>query len=222
MRPPRGSRVAAALSLALLLDACTTRGPWRQEDDPTPWIAPGTRALLFFRQVENFGVTGERAWRDAQGRDHLVNDIQDDIEEFLYKSGMMARWPDSNSGNEHGTMRLAPFRFTVVTVNPTVVLMSPFDFGAPVGKSASELLAPIWNKRCLGNGYMVNWLECDITTPYATDMQWFSHDLGKWPAPIAWKDGRAEIDLGNGERLALTRDGATVRTERAPFEQDSR
>jgi hypothetical protein len=200
------------LTLTLTLNACTTKGPWRQENDATPWIAPGERALLFFRQVENFGVTGERAWRDASGRDHMVNDIQDGIEKYLHESGIMAQWPDSYTGNEYGVERVAPFRFTVVTVNPTVVLMTPFAFDLQ-HKAESAILAPI-ETPCLGNHYMINPLECDVTALYAPEMQWFSHDLKKPPAPIAWNDGRAEMDLGKGERLALLHDGATVRTER--------
>jgi hypothetical protein len=210
----RRHRARLCLILLLTLNACASKGPWRQLDDATPWIAPGTRALLFIRSVEGFGVTAERAWRDASGRNHFVNGIQDDIEEFLHKTGLMAQWPDSHSGNEFGTERLAPFRFTVVTVNPTVVLMTPFDFGSPTGKSESGVLAPIGDKGCLGNHHMINPLECDIVALYAPEMQWFSHDLERSPAPIVWKDGRAEIGLGNGERLTLTQDDATVHTER--------
>lgn len=206
---------ALCLILLLTLNACASKGPWRRLNDSTPWIAPGTRALVFIRSVEGFGVTSERVWRDASGRNYFVNDIQDDIEAFLYKSGIMAQWPDSQSRNSSGTEHLAPFRFTVVSVKPTVVLMTPFDFGSPIGKSQSQVLAPIGDKTCLGNHYMINPLECDIGALYAPEMQWFSHDLKRSPAPIVWNDGRAEIDLSHGERLVLIQDAATVRTERA-------
>lgn len=80
--------------------------------------------------------------------------------------------------------------------------------------SDQRVLAPIGDKGCLGNHDMINPLECDIAALYAPEMQWFSHDLERSPAPIVWKDGRAEIGLTNGERLALTQDDVTVRTER--------
>lgn len=214
-RSPRLSRRAiTALAGVLLLTTAAGCKPWLREDDPAPWIAANTRAVPVYRQSEGFGgVRTERVWRDPSGRSISRFDTQDDIREFMLAAGMFNNWPESNFAAQYGTARIAPFRFVVVSINPTVVLMTPFEFGSPDGRSLSELIAPIGDKGCLGIGYMVNDLECDITAIYAPDMQWFSHDLKQQPAPITWRDGRAELPLRD-EVLVLTHDGKTVQTER--------
>jgi hypothetical protein len=101
----------------------------------------------------------------------------------------------------------------VITIEPTVTVMTPFDFGPTEGRSDNDVIYPTEPARCMTNHYMVNWIECGITAVYAPNMLWFSHDLKQQPTPIPWRDGRAELPLGN-EVLVLTHDGASVRTER--------
>jgi hypothetical protein len=213
------TRSAARALMLAAVAGCTSHGPWRQLDEATPWIAPGAPARLFIRTVEPgpfivAGANAERVWRDANGRDYPLNRCQDAIEAFIVKTGMLAQWPESGSSNNFGPERLAAFRFTVVSVNPTAVLMTPFDFGPPVGRAESDILEPIWETRCLGNQRMLNYLECGTSAGYAPGMLWFSPDLQLTPAPIPWRDRRAELAMGEHGVLVLTQDGATVRTSR--------
>jgi hypothetical protein len=63
------------------------------------------------------------------------------------------------------------------------------------------------------SNYMINRLECDISTVYAPAMLWFSHDLKQRPTPIEWRDGRAELPIGD-DALVLKEDAKVVVTQR--------
>jgi hypothetical protein len=92
--------------------------------------------------------------------------------------------------------------------------MTPFDFGSPVGRATSEILAPIQGRVCMGNHYLLNEIECDVAADYAAGMLWFSPDLDLKPTPIPWRDRQAELSLRGREVLVLTHDGAVVSTSR--------
>lgn len=203
----------------VLLIACVSRGPWREKHEPTPWISAGAEAKLFVREVEPgpfmvAGVTYDVVWRDRAGNDFSLNRYQDEIERFMVSTGVMRTWPESHSGNDRGIERLAPYRFTIVSVNPTVVLMSPFDFGSPIGRSESEILAPTNGRRCLGNHYLINDLECGTSAAYASGMVWFSPDMNVQPSPINWRGSSARIELPHREVLRLEIVGENVATAR--------
>lgn len=129
-------------------------------------------------------------------------------------TGLVEGWPKSNFNDSGFTLRIPPFRYTVVSINPAVVLTTPFEFGSPEGRSLSELVEPLGTRECLGSGHLVNGAECDIAAVYAPGMQWFSPDLKVTPTLIPWRDDRAEIPLANGEVLVLTHDAAMAHTER--------
>lgn len=63
------------------------------------------------------------------------------------------------------------------------------------------------------SNYMINRLECDISTVYAAGMLWFSHDLKQRPTPIEWRDGRAKLPIGD-DVLISRQDATVVVTER--------
>ena len=200
-------RITALGLLAIVAGACH---PWIPHPELTPWIAPGTRAVEYIQEVEH----SRSVWRDAAGRSFDELKIQNSIEKMLLATKMYEQWPKSQKFTSWGALRVAPFRFTLVSINPTVVLMTPFDFGPPTGRAAADVTASEGTRGCLVNPQMLNTIECGISAVYAAGMLWFSPDLKVRPEPIRWNGERAEISLKKGEVLVLTHDEHMVHTTR--------
>jgi hypothetical protein len=189
--------------------------PWEARTRPAPWMAPNTRAVEYIRIHEGIGggSTAEREWRDAGGRRVSIDDTKPALEKFMHDTGMFSTWPNSPTLSFQGVERLAPLRFVMVSIDPDVILMTPFDFGPPGNRSGDDIVFPAAAAACMRISDMVNPIECDISAVYAPNMLWFSHDLQQQPSPIPWRDGRAELPIRD-EVLILTHDGKIVRTER--------
>ena len=189
--------------------------PWEARTRPAPWIAANTRAVEYIRIHEGIGggSWSEREWRDGDRHRVSIDDTEEALQKFMHGTGMFNAWPNSESVNHVGLQRFAPYRFVVISIDPTVVLMARFDFGPRQGRSDNDMIYPTEPTKCMDNDYMINWIECDISAPYEAGMQWLSHDLKQPPSAIPWRDGRAELPIGD-DLLVLTHDGAAVQTQR--------
>lgn len=169
----------------------------------------------YFRRGSDPGL-GRLEWRDTlRHRKYNPYRLADQIEQFMAARGMFAQWLPTGlvdlSEGEPISEVIAPFRFTLVSVDPMVVLMTPHAF--PPNVSAFDM--PGRNDASFpGIRRMANNIELGTTAPYADGMQFFLPEQGLGPAPLAWSNGEASIALGSGERLLLTRSDTVVEVQR--------
>lgn len=182
---------------------------------PTPWVAPGYRVTAYFRRGSDPGL-GRLEWRDTvRHRKYNPYQLADQIEQFMAARAMFDHWlptglVDASEGQAIPEV-VAPFRFTLVSVDPMVVLMTPYAFAPNV--SAYDMPGAV-DASFPGIRRMRNNIELGTTAPYADGMQFFLPEKGLGPAPLEWSNSEASIPLGAGERLLLARSDTVVEVRR--------
>lgn len=160
---------------------------------------------------------GRLEWRDTvRHRKYNPYRLADQIEQFMVARRMFAQWSPTGlvDASEGQAIRevVAPFRFTLVSVDPMVVLMTPHAFLPNVSAYAMPGAS---NASFPGIRRMRNNIELGTTAPYADGMQFFLPEQGLGPAPVEWSNGAASIALGSGERLLLARSDTVVDVRRS-------
>lgn len=208
------SRSFVVLIAAVLFIACGGRRELLRS--PTPWVAPGYRVTAYFHHRSDPGLGGLE-WRDTvRHRKYNPYRLADQIEQFMSVRGMFAHWPptgltDASDGKPIREV-LAPFRFTLVSVDPMVVLMTRHAFPPNVG---AYDLPGAFDASFPGIRRMKNNIEIGTTAPYADSIQFFLPEQGVGPATVQWANGEASIPIGAGERLLLARRDSIVEVRRA-------
>jgi len=204
---------AIVLLVALLPLACGGRRELLHS--PTPWVAPGYQVTAYFRHASDPGLGGLE-WRDTvRHRKYNPYRLADQIEQFMVARRMFESWPPTGltDASEGTAIRevLAPYRFTLVSVDPMAVLMTPHAFPPRAGAydmpGAFDVSFP-------GVRRMRNNIEIGTSAPYAEGIQFFLPEQGVGPAPVVWSNGEGSISLGSGERLLLARRDTVVEVRR--------
>ena len=200
-------------TLAILLAAPAAVSAW---DDATgsldmPWMGSGERARLFTQQSTCLmcptGYRYDRSW-GANGRSG--HDPYDDVGAalvFLKKKGVLDAWPEAiaegsvGDGKETIEPRAAPYRFTVVMIEPTVVVMR-FDLGALV-----KIGAIPDDDQKIGTPRLNQGVEFGTHLPATGTLLWFSPAADRPPAPVTLADPTHGEIVVQGLRLALERRG---------------
>lgn len=207
------TRSLVAILAALVSVGCG--GRWEMRRDPTPWVAPGYRVTAYFQHESGAG-RGRLEWRDTvRHRKYNPYRLAGEIEQFMAGRGMFAQWPSTGliDASEKGGIPevIAPFRFTLVSIDPMVVLMTPHAFPPNAGAydmpGASDASFP-------GIRSMRNNIEIGTSAPYADGIEFFLPEQGAGPALVEWSNGEASISLGSGERLLLARRDTVVEARR--------
>ena len=168
-----------------------------------PWAAAGVRAKEMYRRdlvsFSTAGTTGTMAWEDAQGAKHVQYEVWTKAQEHLIAGGVLSDWPITGSIVSGVEQRLAPFKFFIVSIEPTVVVMLPHEFEDPIGRSTSEILGRDLEKG-LFSKYLMNKGHHGVVCPYAEEFMWFSPDLDIGPTSISVKlHEAATITVGNDQ-----------------------
>lgn len=207
------SRPAILLVALLVSAACGGRPELR--GGPAPWVAPGSRVTVYFRRGSDPGL-GRFEWRDTvRHRKYNPYRLADQVEQFMVARAMFDHWLPTGlvdlSEGEPIREVIAPFRFTLVSVDPMVVLMTPHAF--PPNVSTFDMPGRN-NVSFPGIRHMRNNIELGTTAPFADGMQFFLPEQKVGPAPLQWSNDEASIPLGSGERLLLTRSDTLVEVQR--------
>lgn len=203
------------LVLALVVLSAALAAPARAWDDATgaldmPWLGSGERARLFTRKSTCFmcptGYTFERSWGRSGRAGEDPYDTVGAALRFLQARGVLDAWPEAigegsvGDGREIIEPRAAPYRFTVVMIQPTVVVMC-FDLGAMVK------LGGVADDQAIGTPRLNQGVGFGTRLPASGTLLWFSPDAAQVPTPVplATPD-HGEIEV-KGVRLALERRG---------------
>ena len=215
------SPLIALACVALLLCSCSTASrlsaKWKEEPLDGPWVAPGVQVKEFsrtyFAGYMHTSDATDTVWTTSSGSRRNIQNISDSVDSHLKKLGYFDRWPESNAGYNGYQMRLAPFTFHIVALDPTIVLMVPHDFGDPKARrSINDIVGR--PPQALGSRYMLNHIEYGPKLPYHPEILWFSPSLGTAPTPLA-KRGDSEQELVHKRiRIVATREGDRCVTRR--------
>ena len=202
---------ALIAAVGLVLVTAAAAAAW---DDATgsldmPWMGSGERARLFTQRSTCLmcptGYRFDRSW-GASGRSG--RDPYDDVGAalvFLKKKGVLDAWPEAiaegtvGDGNETIEPRAAPYRFTVVMIEPTVVVMR-FDLGALV-----KIGAIPDDDQKVGTPRLNQGVEFGTHLPAAGALLWFAPAADRPPAPVTLTDPEHGEIVVQGVRLALER-----------------
>ena len=182
-----------------------------------PWVAPGIHAREFERtksRVSSPLSEHVSFWTDAKGHRVEVFKIVDPAMRYLEGLGYFQRWPETNMGFDDYIQRLAPYTFHLVSMQPTIVVMIPHDFGkASDGRSIAQMVGSP-PKQSVSTKYMINHIEYGTTFPYHPEGLWFSPDLRVPPTKIGARTGNEQEIVHPGIKLVITRKGEVCTTKR--------
>jgi hypothetical protein len=125
---------------------------------------------------------------------------------FLQERGVLDTWPQALAAgtviDEDGiiTPRAAPYRFTVVMIQPTVVVMR-FDLGALVK------LVQAREGQAVGTPRLNQSVEFGTHVPATGSLLWFSPAAGQVPTPVTLSTPEHGEIVVKGTRLTLDRQG---------------
>ena len=205
-------RLLASCALVGCLAASAFAWDDRTGDRDMPWMGKGGRARWFSKKATCImcptgyrieELWGTSTWRGADP----YGTVQMAVRFLMQDRGMRETWPEAigegavgGAGPDIIDPRAAPYRFTVVMLEPTVVVMR-FDLGALVKLGAPE------NGQEIGTPWMNQSVEYGTRVPATGTLLWFSPDAKQGPTPVAM-DGpdRGTIRV-QGVELRLARDG---------------
>jgi hypothetical protein len=198
-----------------VLAVLAAAAPARAWDDATgsldmPWLGGGGRARLFsktsFCMMCPTGSSYHRSWgaTGASGGDPY-SDVAAAFR-YLKKKGIYDAWPEAIGegtiidGSETIEPRAVPYRFTIVMLQPMVVVMR-FDLGAlvKVGDYDSD--------QSVGTPWMNQAIEFGTKVPATGTLLWFSPDADQVPTPVAMTDAEHGAIAVQEKTLALERHG---------------
>jgi hypothetical protein len=191
---------------------------WTENQIDGPWSAPDIHSREFKREYfANFmddGVTSDKEWTTATGSHLNAYRVADSVEHYLKKRGYLDQWPQSQAGVGDYILRVAPYTFHIVTIDPTVVIMVPHNFGNPRDNRSSGDIVGWPPKQSFTSDRMLNYIQYGTSFPYSTNILWFSPDRSSAPAePSRLGDSELEI-VGKHIKLVMKKDGDLWITQR--------
>jgi hypothetical protein len=178
---------------------------WEEAKVDGPWIGNGIQAReyikSYFAHVMDAGVTEKKEWRSPDGTRINADGVFRSIDQYLQKSGLLEKWPGSGAYSDNREHRLAPFTFHLISVNPTIVVLAPHDFGTEKNRSVSGTVgfAP---KQFQVSDFVTNHFEYGTKVPLHADLLWFSPESKTLPQPCSkLTDGSLLISYGKTKLL---------------------
>jgi len=175
-----------------------------------PWLGNGARARLFTKQSTCLmcptGYTYHRSWGRSGRSGQEPYDMVDGALRFLQQRGVLDGWPEAIAegtvydGRETITPRAAPYRFTVVMIEPTVIVMR-FDLGALIKVGGAEA------DQTIGTPRLNQAVEFGTRLPASGTLLWFSPDTAQLPAPVPLSTPEHGEIVVKNLRLVLDRHG---------------
>lgn len=218
----RHTLTSALCLIVLSLCSCSTASrlsaKWVETPIDGPWAAPGTHAREFSRSyfagLMHTSDATDTVWVTASGKRRDMLQLSDSVDSYLKHLGYFDRWPESQSIVGSIRLRLAPFTFHIIAVEPTVVIMIPHDFGNPKGNRSTYDIVGQPPRHSFQSRYMLNYIEYGTRLPYHSDILWFSPDTGAAPAALT-RHSDSEQEIHHKRiRLVLTRAGDLWTTRR--------
>lgn len=188
--PRRARRIGVGLVVLALLACSMPAGAWNDAtgDLDMPWLGSGSRARLFTKQSTCImcptGYSFHRSWGTSGFSGTDPYDEVGAAMRFLKKKGVLDAWPEAiaegsvSDGTEVIEPRAAPYRFTIVMLQPTVIVMR-FDLGALVKAVDFD------PDQAIGTPYLNQAVEFGTHVPATGTLLWFAPAADRAPTPVA-------------------------------------
>jgi hypothetical protein len=141
--------------------------------------------------------------------------VEHNTEAYLLAASRTLEWSDIGRAYDATEQTATHFRCTLISIWPTVVVMtlqhSPVPQSPLKGSTLGPRPVPQFKWRSKPSG--VNYLGYGTTLPPADEGLWFSPDLKVPPTPVSLRGSTAEIPIGK-DRLLLERDADGWRVTR--------
>jgi hypothetical protein len=204
--------LARVVLLVAVLGAPALASAWNDATGELdmPWLGSGERARLFSETTSCVmcptGSSDHRSWGSSgRGGSDPYDDVQAALR-FLKKKGILDAWPEAiaegsvGDGSEIIEPRATPYRFTIVMLDPLVVVMR-FDLGALVKIGGAD------PDQAIGTPRLNQGVEFGTRVPATGHLRWFSPAADQAPTPVTMlAPDRGEI-VASGVRLELQRHG---------------
>jgi hypothetical protein len=150
----------------------------------------------------------QEAWVSRHGGKVLIYSVGNAIDSYCAQLPDFTNRTELQAGMNNHQLRLAPAKFWIVSIEPTVVLMTPFLVANPDQHSLQELGGAV-DEHALVSEILANRYNFSTNVEYAQSaksIQWF----------IVGKSHELHTEQFNGDHLALTNgDMVLVLTRRA-------
>lgn len=154
----------------------------------------------------------EKGWADSKGRKYLALEIVEDVSCQLQRTEMFKEWPCTPLWIDDVQQKLAPFRFSLVSIDPTIVLMQAHDYGAREGRSKSDVVGPSSPDSLHMDG-LENWLFVGTHLPATSEIWCFAPALNKEPKRLVLSSVQTEIP---GTKITITRAAEALEIAASP------
>ena len=212
-------KVLACAILPTVIAGCALFAPWQAvtpQDPDLPWSGPNRRVIEERRTYSvAMAPTGHQTdyrWVTSSFSKRDPFSYPDQIDAYLNKLGMISRWPESQSGVNGIRLRVAPYKFTIVSVHPLIVVMRPHDFGRLENRSNNDIVGN--PPQAMRSGYLLNYYEYGTTILYQSDLLWFSPDLNQKPQELGLRQNNSRTLEWDTEEIVLTERNGTVTSTR--------
>jgi hypothetical protein len=159
------------------------------------------------------GVTPEERFRAPDGRRTDASREVIRLFGLLEKNGTLQKWPETGAYIDSHAQRLAPYRFHLVSVFPTIAILSGHDFG-PIKNRSTYALVGEAPKGALSDDRVLNHVEVGTEFPASDDLFWASSELGV-PITRVALDAQGGFEIRHsGIELQGRKVGASIIVER--------
>jgi len=189
--------VGGGVILMFLLGGCYMPGSWEVIEQEAPWCGPHTEAVTKRRWLWPPPMVAaperpETAW-EVNGQIIKQASVARSISDHLSSIGFIERQETTQSRRGDVYERVAPFRFFIVSIKPTVVVMTDHNYGQVTGKAISELASNL-HSRYLYSFPLANGYHYGRSVPAERRYLWFSPDLETDIQPVMSANGQFRID----------------------------
>ncbi|MDR2674206.1 MAG: hypothetical protein LBC18_04880 [Opitutaceae bacterium] len=200
-----------AIIAGLLFSGCAVVNravaPWTTVVADGPWSAAGQHAVLesraYWSSIMAAAMSSDERLRAPDGRTADAQRTVNRLITYFEKKGSLQNWPETDAHINSKAVVLAPFYFHLVSVFPTVVIMSAHDFGAPRNRCTYEIVG-LGTKGSLGDARIMNYIEISTIIPASNQLYWASADLRVPISPIE-VDARGEFTIQHPKVLLVGR-----------------
>lgn len=194
-------------AIAAVLTGCSSYGPWTPTNQDAPWCGNHNRATTWRRTEtpSSFMVVGaplvEESWR-ANGKSIRTRDVSESINRYLDGIGYIDQQRKTNGHSDGIQERVAEHRFFIVSLQPTVVVMTPYKVGPTDGKTTHELAGRL-DEHVLDSFPLVNGYHYGGRVVRSQEYKWFSPESKSGIQP-ARRDGSRWIIEDKNVRILIT------------------
>jgi len=211
--------IAAILLSALAQTGCMSRGPWRFESADGPLNGPGSHSDTFVRALTPPPCViaveqQQRGWSRFRGGMLTEDALAKTLDSYCAKLPEFDKWVRLQAYVDDVQLRFAPAKFWVVSIDPIVVVLTPFAVSNPDLHSLRDLCGAADERRALVSSILANSYNFGTNIEASSSLQWFvvgrSHHLStvRFDSP----DLRLTVDgavlvftKGSDDRIHVTR-----------------